>query len=202
MRLFLSCSLFLFLQACGTSFQIPKKYQKEQINQEVKNPYFSGSEEHFYRATIEAYGHSFNGVLAIKTATYFHIVALTTDFGNTLLKFYYKRGEGWRVDYIAEPLDRKPLIKLLQRDFEDLLEADRYGDKYIHNQEVAYVVTEGKRKVYLFENQNKKIYQQLNTKKSKPYTTFTAHYRQTGELSQIVIEHHTLPVKMTLDVLP
>ena len=47
MRLFLSCSLFLFLLACGTPFQISKKYQKEQINQEVKNPYFSGSEEHF-----------------------------------------------------------------------------------------------------------------------------------------------------------
>jgi len=180
---------------------LPDTYQKEKTGEYIANPYF-GIGEYQLRATIEAYGHSFNGVLAIKTATYFHIVALTTDFGNTLLKFYYKRGEGWRVDYIAEPLDRKPLIKLLQRDFQDLLEADRYGDKYIHNQEVAYVVTEGKRKVYLFENQNKKIYQQLNTKKSKPYTTFTAHYRQTGELSQIVIEHHTLSVKMTLDVLP
>ena len=89
MRLFLSCSLFLFLLSCGTPFQIPKKYQKEQINQEVKNPYFSGSEEHFYRATIEAYGHTFNGILAIKTNSLSHRVALTTDFGNTLLDFSY-----------------------------------------------------------------------------------------------------------------
>ena len=201
MKRLLHYSIFFLCLSCGTSYRLPDTYQKEKIGEYIANPYF-GIGEYQLRATIEAYGHSFNGVLAIKTATYFHIVALTTDFGNTLLKFYYKRGEGWRVDYIAEALDRKPLIKLLQRDFQDLLEADRYGDKYIHNQEVAYVVTEGKRKVYLFENQNKKIYQQLNTKKSKPYTTFTAHYRQTGELSQIVIEHHTLPMKMTLDVLP
>ena len=106
------------------------------------------------------------------------------------------------MEYITEALDRKPLIRLLQRDFEDLLEADRYGDKYFHDQEVAYVATEGKRKVYLFENQDKKIYKQLNTKKSKRYTTFTAYYSSAGALSQLVIEHHTLPMKMILDVLP
>ena len=81
---------------------------------------------------------------------------MITDFGNTLFQFYYRKGEGWRVEYITEALDRKPLIRLLQRDFEDLLQADRYADKYTHNQEVAYVATEGKRKVYLFENQDKK----------------------------------------------
>ena len=194
-------SIFLLCISCGASYSLPDTYQKEKTGEHIPNPYFDIGEYHL-RATIEAYGHSFNGVLAIKTLTHSHIIALTTDFGNTLLKFYYKRGQGWRVEYITEALDRKPLIRLLQRDFEDLLEADRYGDKYLHDQEVAYVATEGKRKVYLFENQDKKIYKQLNTKKSKRYTTFTAYYSSAGALSQLVIEHHTLPMKMILDVLP
>ena len=47
----------------------------------------------------------------------------------------------------------------------------------------------------------KKIYKQENIKGSKHYTTFAAHYKAAGELSQIVIEHHTVPVKITLGVL-
>ena len=200
MKRLLSYSIFLLLLSCGASFSLPEGYQKGKAGEKITHPYFDIG-EHQLRATIEAYGHSFNGVLAIKTVTDNYRIALITDFGNTLFQFYYRRGEGWRVEYITEALDRKPLIRLLQRDFEDLLQADRYADKYTHNQEVAYVATEGKRKVYLFENQDKKIYKQENIKGSKHYTTFAAHYKATGELSQIVIEHHTVPVKITLDVL-
>ena len=93
MKRLLHYSIFFLCLSCGTSYRLPDTYQKEKIGEYIANPYF-GIGEYQLRATIEAYGHSFNGVLAIKTATYFHIVALTTDFGNTLLKFYYKRGEG------------------------------------------------------------------------------------------------------------
>ena len=202
MKRILKYSLLL-LVGCSTPYQLPSQYQlAPKTTETVKNPHFSVGEQYLYRATITAYGHTFSGLLAAKiTADNAWRVALTTDFGNTLFQFYYRRGEGWRVEYITEALDRKPLIRLLERDFEDLLQADRYADKYTHNQEVAYVATEGKRKVYLFENQDKKIYKQENIKGSKHYTTFAAHYKAGGELSQIVIEHHTVPVKITLDVL-
>ena len=52
-----------------------------------------------------------------------------------------------------------------------------------------------------YDLKDKKIYKQENIKGSKHYTTFAAHYKAAGELSQIVIEHHTVPVKITLDVL-
>ena len=150
MKRLLSYSIFFLLLSCGASFSLPEGYQKGKVGEKITHPYFDIG-EHQLRATIEAYGHSFNGVLAIKTVTDNYRIALITDFGNTLFQFYYRRGEGWRVEYITEALDRKPLIRLLQRDFEDLLQADRYADKYTHNQEVAYVATEGKRKVYLYK---------------------------------------------------
>ena len=200
MRLFLSCSLFLFLLACGTPFQIPKKYQKEQINQEVKNPYFSGSEEHFYRATIEAYGHTFNGILAIKTNSLSHRVALTTDFGNTLLDFSYTEKK-WKVNYINEDLDRKPLIGMFERDFLDLLKSFHCTEKYSDSQKVIYLSQEQKTKNYLFQNPSGKIYEQVNTNGSKKYTTFAFFYNGEGQLREVLIEHHTMKVLITLSLM-
>ena len=84
---FLRYSIFLLCISCGASYSLPDTYQKEKTGEHIPNPYFDIGEYHL-RATIEAYGHSFNGVLAIKTLTHSHIIALTTDFGNTLLKFY------------------------------------------------------------------------------------------------------------------
>ena len=100
MKRLLSYSIFLLLLSCGASFSLPEGYQKERAGEKITHPYF-GIGEHQLRATIEAYGHSFNGVLAIKTVTDNYRIALITDFGNTLFQFYYRRGEGLRLEYIT-----------------------------------------------------------------------------------------------------
>ena len=68
MKRLLSYSIFLLLLSCGASFSLPERYQKEKAGEKITHPYFDIG-EHQLRATIEAYGHSFNGVLAIKTVT-------------------------------------------------------------------------------------------------------------------------------------
>lgn len=201
MHRFLIYSIFFFFLGCGTPFYVPKDSQREKIEERIENPYFKSGEEYLFRATIEAYGHTFNGILAIKTTSLSYRVALTTDFGNTLLDFSYNKEDQWRVNYINEDLDRKILIRLLQRDFSDLLRTFHSTEKYVTLREVIYLSEEGKEKSYLFVNQDKNVYQQINTKGSNKYTTFKFSCERKGELRQVIIEHHTLQVKITLNLL-
>jgi len=117
------------------------------------------------------------------------------------LDFSYNKEDQWRVNYINEDLDRKILIRLLQRDFSDLLRTFHSTEKYVTSREVIYLSEEGKEKSYLFVNQDKNVYQQINTKGSNKYTTFKFSCEGKGELRQVIIEHHTLQVKITLNLL-
>ena len=96
MKQILKCSLFaIWLGSCSPSYKLPAEYQSVATTPTTMvNSHIRVGEEYLYRATITAYGHTFNGLLVAKiTADNTWRVALTTDFGNTLFDFENQNGK-------------------------------------------------------------------------------------------------------------
>ena len=197
MKQILKCSLFaIWLGSCSSSYNLPAEYQSMATTPTtIANPHIRVGEEYLYRATITAYGHTFNGLLVAKiTADNTWRVALTTDFGNTLFDFENQNGK-IKTNYITPDLNRKIIIRTLNTDFNHLLKTHwQVTQKYINNTIVVEQSKDGNDTVYLFTSEDT-LQKQLNIQGKRLYTTFIYNP------NNITIEHHTLTIKIVLEPL-
>ncbi|MDO4880926.1 MAG: hypothetical protein Q3983_06570 [Capnocytophaga sp.] len=197
--------LFIFsifgLYSCQTKFAINSYSSVENIQQVIENKYFNVDKEYLYRAKLDVYGHHLNGLFILKKLTnnQYRLV-LTTDFGNTLLDFSYINNQ-LKVNYIQEDLNRKIIIKTLSNSFAKLLQPNFLAQKkYTTTNEIIWEAKDNKDTIYLFENTQKEIFQQINTKKWKKYTTFLFQTNN-NILEKIEIQYHTLKINIQLNIL-
>ena len=197
MKQILKCSLFvIWLGSCSPSYNLPAEYQSMATTPTtIANPHIRVGEEYLYRATITAYGHTFNGLLVAKiTADNTWRVALTTDFGNTLFDFENQNGK-IKTNYITPDLNRKIIIRTFNTDFNHLLKTHwQVTQKYINNTIVVEQSKDGNDTVYLFTSEDT-LQKQLNIQGKRLYTTFIYNP------NNITIEHHTLTIKIVLEPL-
>ena len=166
-------SIFL-LFGCGTNFVVDSYQTSEKTHQLIENKYFLTEKE--YR------------------------IVLTTDFGNTLFSFLYIDNQ-LKVNYIQEDLNKKIIINTLSNSFSKLLKNDFLIEKkYISPNQTILEINDGKDKIYLYENDEKQIVKQINTKRNKKYTTFTFENRN-DILQKIQIQYHTLKININLNIL-
>ncbi|GJH41375.1 hypothetical protein RCZ04_19250 [Capnocytophaga sp. HP1101] len=186
--------LFLFITNCSPSYKLSPEYQLVTTTpQAIENPYARVGEEYLYRATITAYGHSFSGLLATKIfAQKTWRVALTTDFGNTLLDLESQNGKS-KVNYAIPDLNRKIVIRTLTDDFEKLLQTHFViTQKYTDGTAEVQQTKSNSDNIYLFTTEGK-LQKQLNTKGKKLYTTIDYTSKN------ISITHHTLNIEISLN---
>ena len=195
MKQILKCSLFvIWLGSCSPSYNLPAEYQSMATTPTtIANPHIRVGEEYLYRATITAYGHTFNGLLVAKiTADNTWRVALTTDFGNTLFDFENQSGK-IKTNYITSDLNRKIIIRTLTTDFKHLLKAHwQVTQKYTNGTIEVQQSKEGSDTIYLFTLENN-LFKQLNMQGEKLYTTYIYNP------NNITIEHHNLTIKIVLE---
>ena len=197
MKQILKCSLFvIWLGSCSPSYNLPAEYQSMATNKTIiANPHIRVGEEYLYRATITAYAHTLNGLLATKiTADNMWRVALTTDFGNTLFDFENQSGK-IKTNYITPDLNKKIITRTLTTDFKHLLKTHwQVTQKYTNGTIEVQQSKDGNDTVYFFIS-GTNLSKQLNMQGKKLYTTFTYN------TNNITIEHHTLIIKIVLEPL-
>ena len=197
MKQILKCSLFvIWLGSCSPSYNLPAEYQSMATNKTIiANPHIRVGEEYLYRATITAYGHTFNGLLATKiTADNMWRVALTTDFGNTLFDFENQSGK-IKTNYITPDLNKKIITRTLTTDFKHLLKTHwQVTQKYTNGTIEVQQSKDGNDTVYFFIS-GTNLSKQLNMQGKKLYTTFTYN------TNNITIEHHSFTIKIVLEPL-
>lgn len=192
-RLF-AFSLFLLLIGCR-SFKLEENYETERTTQTIENKHFKIGSEYFYRANISAYGNAFSGILAVKLLdANTQRVALTSDFGNTLFDFSFINKK-LKINYIQENLNKKIIVNTLANDFQNLLTTEFVcNEKFINPKSIVWKCKNNNNYSYLFENEQQQIFKQINTRKSKKYTTFAFE----SHTENIEIQHHTLNIKIIL----
>ena len=120
----------------------------------VENHYFSDtSKDYIYKSKIEVYGHNFGGILIIKkTGIQEHRVVFTTEFGNKLFDFLYK-GESFTKIFIIDELNKKMIVKTLQRDFKILIsEKSKVLEQYTFQDKDIFKTSDEKRTNFYFIN--------------------------------------------------
>lgn len=162
---------FLFLSLTSCTLQMTKGWVASETNKEfVENNYFSnGNTDYVYKAKITVYNHKFGGILIVKkTGEQEHRVVFTTEFGNKLFDFKYI-GETFIKEFVIDELDKKIIIKTLQKDFKLLIsEKAIVQEKYEVDGDEVYKTSTDKRSNFYFINKKThtldKIVSTTNTK--------------------------------------
>lgn len=198
--LVISFVLFLFISC--KSYQIQGVTQKETALNSFQNLYFSEqSTDYVYKAHIEVFGNSLSGILVAKKINdSIHRIALTTDFGNTLLDFELSEKD-FKVNYIVSNLNRGLIISTLKKDFRLLLVKDHAVQSVSeNNDDIIYKSHEGNRYSYFYQRKkDNSFYKLVNTSKTKEKVTFSFLPKNTTFAESVLIQHHNMPLKIELN---
>ena len=99
-RLLTTSFLLILFISCKT-YKLQGVEERQSTVDSFQNLYFSEpTTDYVYKAHIEVYGNNLSGILVAKKINdSVHRIALTTDFGNTLLDFEISKKD-FKVNYI------------------------------------------------------------------------------------------------------
>lgn len=202
---FLLINLFLVLVLSSCASNVVKEYTPLTLEKKtVAVPYFSNSElDYVYKANISVYGNELTGIfIAKKINETKHRIVFTTEFGNKLLDFEISEKE-FKVNSIAEELDRKILINTLKTDFRLLLRKDYLIDKKFENaSDKVYQSKEGNKYNYLFISKtNEKLYKISRASRTKEKISISFDSENNIFAERIVIQHKNIKLKIELNYL-
>ena len=180
-----------------------KGWVASETNQEfVENSYFSDAKiDYVYKAKINVYNHKFGGILIIKkTGEQKYRVVFTTEFGNKLFDFLY-HGETFAKNFIIDDLDKKLIVKTLQKDFKLLIsEKSKVQEKYdINNDEVFKTNTDNRSNFYFFNKKTHTLDKIVSTSKSKEKVVILFAEIGDGIANRISINHQNINLKIELE---
>ena len=201
MRYLLISCLFLSLSSCA--LQMTKDWVASETNQEfVENTYFSDANiDYVYKAKINVYNHKFGGILIIKkTGEQEHRVVFTTEFGNKLFDFLYL-GETFTKEFIIDDLDKKIIVKTLQKDFKLLIsEKSKVQEKYdINNDEVFKTNADNRINFYFINKKTHTLDKIVNTTKSKGKVEVLFSEIDNEVANNIIILHQNINLQIELE---
>ncbi|WP_430614471.1 hypothetical protein [Flavobacterium sp. JP2137] len=197
--LIISLSLLLSLNSCKP-FHIEGK-NATVVQDTVVNNYFSDyQQETLYRARIEVYGKQLTGLFVAKrigVAT--HRMVFTSDFGNTLFDFTLGP-DSFQANYVMDDLNKKIILRVLQRDFAALVRIDNPVDKRLDLGESWGYESSEDRKFFRVNKENGQLEKIVlySKYKSKVDVSFTTAAQ--GQLRTIEIIHHQIDLKIVLTV--
>src|SRR5690606_35725087 len=182
-------SLTLIWTGCGV-------YQPENAElttttiSEYDNLYFSDtSKDYVYKANMEIYGRNLGGIVVVqKINKGTHRTVFTTDFGNKLLDFELTK-DSFVLNFAADGMDNKRLLKILENDFRYLLQTVFPLDQAFEgNKHLVYSSVQNKGKLYLFQDkENNELQKMIFAQKSKERITFEFQNKKDKLATQIGI---------------
>lgn len=195
--------LILLFLVCNTLWSCKTKQiiGSESTSEIIINPYFNNTEEDYiYQAKINAFSKEFTGLfIAKKIDKTSHRVVLTSDFGNTLLDFTITEND-FKVNYVLDDLNKKPLIKMFENDFRILLQSEiQTIRKSNFETEINYYLKYGNNNLeYSYKIKDNELFQIKKLKKNKEIVTFDFKEISQDKCSSIVIEHKNWPISIQL----
>jgi hypothetical protein len=163
--------------------------------------YFSDPEKDYvYKARVFAYGNELTGIfIAKKLDDSTHRVVFATEFGNKLLDFEISEN-GFKINSIVEEMNRKLLIRILEKDFRLLLRPRYQFSKQLESAtEKVLVAKQRNDKILLFTTTDGKLTKIVNTsgRKEKINISFTSIENKIA--GQITMQHKNIQLKIELD---
>jgi len=198
--LLLISSLSLLLVSCKS--YVPENAVLTGNNIEViENNYFSDpSKDYIYRAKIEAYGNEFGGIFILKKiGDELHRIVLTTDFGFKMLDVEVSQTT-FKVNFIAEQLDRKIILKTLEEDFKLLLKPRfEVYETYETNRSLIFKAKNGNRNHFIFKNKvTNQLEKILQTSRTKEKVSFRFEGKNNTFADSITVDHKDLDLNIYL----
>jgi hypothetical protein len=180
---------------------LPGLQQQDASRTSFTSGYFASAEtDYIYKAALSAYGRDLSGIVIIKpTSDKVHRVVFTTEFGNRLFDFEISE-DHFKVNYILEDLDRKVILKILEKDFRLLLQ-DRFEIDATYTDEKYIVLksTAGDRYNYIYLNKDGGRYERLihaSKRKEKLSISFTSE--NDSFANAIVLQHANIKLRIEL----
>lgn len=193
-------SCFLFFYSCK-SYKVDGISKVKTIDK-IDNPYFSNLEtDYIYKTHIEVYGNDLSGIFVTKKLNdSIHRMVFTTDFGNKLLDFEISETT-FKINYVAEDLNRKLILNTLEKDFKLLLKQSFKIEEEFENQEYyIYKSNANKRFNYIYKSKVDNTFVkiiQTSRKKEKLMMNFDSKGGKIAE--NILILHSSIKLKIELN---
>lgn len=202
---FLLINFFLVLVLSSCASNVVKEYTEVPLEKKVVTvPYFSNSDtDYVYKANISVYGNELTGIfIAKKINETTHRVVFTTEFGNKLLDFEISEND-FKVNSIAEELDRKILINTLKNDFRLLLRKQYLIEEQFENaKDKVYKSREGNMYNFLFVSKtNKKQYKIVHSSLTKEKISISFDSENDIFAERIILQHRNIKLKIELNYL-
>lgn len=156
MRNFLLSSLLLALFSCSRPVTHSALEEKVMLrDSSLVSPFANGFSSYFFKVKSDIYGHYLSGLLLIKPIRKDdYRIVFTTEVGVTLFDFECSR-DSFLVHYCIDKLNRKAVIRTLQKDFRLILMNDLEGKEAFitnSNSETATRVPNKKEEDIYFSN--------------------------------------------------
>lgn len=197
---YLTLSVCLLFIGCGSYI---KKEQLSIVETKwvtIINPYFANTaKDCVYKASIEAYGRNFSGLLIIKKiGADHHRVVFTTEMGNKMFDFTFLKDE-LTINFIPDELNKKILLNVLKEDFTTLLKEQL--DKvttYTNDLENVYHSETKTGSLFYYFSKNGNLNKIVKEKHGKAGTIFSFDKLNDHIAEQITIDHKTKKLRINL----
>ena len=197
----ISIFIVLFVSSCslpttkGLLQHVPKK-------EYITNGYFSNLEKDYvYKAKLQILKHHFGGILIIKKiGKDHHRVVFTTEFGNKLFDMELKENN-FEVNFILDKLNKKLILKMLQHDFQTLLNQNNRVDNQFSNEEedIFQSNTEKFQNYYVFSKGSNELIKIVSASKNKEKLIISFFITEKSISSSIRLSHRKFNAKMHLN---
>ncbi len=163
-------------------------------------PYFSDAKQDYvYKARVSAYGREMTGIFITKKLTdTTHRVVFTTEFGNKLLDFEVTE-HTMKVNSILEEMNRRMLVRVLEKDFRLLLrEQYKISKQMERGTETVFVSKVGKDNLILKTNAAHGLYSIVNASSRKETIVIRFESVTNSIAEKVTLEHRDIDLAIEL----
>lgn len=199
------CLLVLLAAACSRKLYPEAQGQEIILSADEFSKPVPADTTLIYKTGVDAYGRYLSGLLIIKSynGDDYRLV-FTTEMGMKLFDFEFKDNK-FHVHYCFDKLNKKPVIRLLEKDFSMMLCRNAYGAKARIVDTKSYLLEQPRTKelwkiVPRTDSRSAESIHSLNPE-GKPKCFIKYVYREGQCPDMIYIEHENLNLKMQLELL-
>jgi hypothetical protein len=197
------CLLFsaMLLAGCSSDYKALRSavVDKECVRKLKPKPIFTS----WYKTSIDVAGKHVSGLLLIKNMPDSSTrIVFTNEAGFKFFDFGFKGADGFKVYYVIDQLNRKPVIRLLQKDFSLLLGVPFQSGPWVAWQDeerILYGVQQKKEKHYFITGKDCASLQRIESgSKRKKMITLVYFGNNQQEPDSIQLQHHTFNMQIRL----
>lgn len=206
MRNFLSVNLLILLVIVfSCTRKINPQGSEYAISSKTFRPVIPKDTTVIYKTGVNAYGHYLSGLLVVKSYQNENSrILFTTEMGVKLFDFEFKDQE-FIIHHCIDKLNRKPVLKLLEKDFSLMMARGLKGKKVLlqEKENLKVFVLKEEKEFFFYHINSDGIIEKIETlsHKGKEKTLLTFQRESEVVPSQIFLDHRNLDLTMKLDLI-